>query len=266
MKTPWVHVYFRTNGAHDLLTDVHARWLWTAFERAFPDALIAMLMPNHAHLIVRRSKNVRLRFGAILGRFSLRFRDGLPGWQRIPEPDRIANTRILRRLYRYVALNPCRADLAADPLEWRWSTYRDVFGATAGPWTETGRVAAALDHPIDGFEPSLHHYVSSDTECKVGGTPPPVLPATGDNAPSLDTLYAAAAAALREPVHAAATNRQLRVLFIQAARATPHRTHAIAELAGCSVRTVQRNRQVERDEQALEAVRRCVAEGRFRNP
>jgi len=34
---------------------------------------------------------------------------------------------------RYVALNPVRAGLVADPTEWEWSTYAQLIGARA-PW------------------------------------------------------------------------------------------------------------------------------------
>ena len=43
----YVHATFRTAGHRDLLSHTHASWLWQSLERAFPQALQVLIMPNH---------------------------------------------------------------------------------------------------------------------------------------------------------------------------------------------------------------------------
>ncbi len=262
MATPWIHVTFRTAGHRDLLEPEHASWLWRGLERSFPGTLAACLMPNHAHLIVPVSPTIPRRVGALLGRFTRRFRDQPQAWQPVRLREPIADRQKLRYQFRYVALNGCRADLVDDPLVSLYSTYRDVMGAVARPWVAVDRVADAFGWPRRGFEEWLHTFVSSDPSCRVGGTPLPA--ANVPTAPSLDVVWAAVAAALRvDPVRVGSTPAA-RDLFIQvAARLGWSNSSQLATLVGCSRRTVHRARRRVADERAVGATLRCIAEPRF---
>ncbi len=93
----------------------------------------------------------------------------MPDWPPVEVGATVAEGRlkVLRDL-RYIALNPCRARLARDPLAWLWSTHRELFDAVADPWID--RTALAELSP--SFE-DLHTYVSGDPHVTVAGTQPP---------------------------------------------------------------------------------------------
>ena len=48
-----------------------AQWLWDALRKAFPDAVAAVLMPDHPHIIMPLGRQRRL--AAILGAFARTF-------------------------------------------------------------------------------------------------------------------------------------------------------------------------------------------------
>lgn len=263
MATRWTHIAFRTTGHRDLLDPAHASWLWRGLERSFPGALIACLMPNHAHLIVPVSPTIPRRLGALLGRFTRRFRDRPHAWEPVRLREPIADREKLRLDYRYVALNGCRANLVDDPLAWLHSTYRDVMGAVARPWVDVDRVADAFGWPRRDLARRLHAFVSSDPSCRVGGTP---LPCTRvPTAPSLDVVWSSVAAALRVDPKGVVSDRAARDLFIQVAAHLGWRSsEQLARIAGCSPRTVRRARAIRPDDCLAASVLRCVAEPRFR--
>ncbi len=162
----WIHWTAHTRAAHAPFRDIEAaRWMWRALERLFPDALSAALLLDHLHLVLpesQREKNARELRG-LLGASGQSL--GIPWlWQRLLEPEPLPNREHLRRTLRYVALNPCRDNLCRDPLEWPWSTYRDVLGATANPWTRAERLMTALKErgsPSE-FKVRFHAYVSGE--------------------------------------------------------------------------------------------------------
>src|SRR5687767_13208298 len=103
-----------------------ARWAWERLRQLYPDALAATLMPDHLHLVIPATENEH-RLGGFLGSVSRQL--GVRNlWQRLAIPTPLPNRKHLRRTVRYLALNPCRDQLCSDPLEWIWSTYRDVIG------------------------------------------------------------------------------------------------------------------------------------------
>jgi hypothetical protein len=98
----------------------------------------------------------------------------------------------------YDVLNPPRAGLVHDPLEWPWSTHRDVVGAVAEPWVSARRLAVAVGREPEGFGAWFHRYASRDRSVAIAGTPPP-RPAEPSRAPiySLADICRAAASATR---------------------------------------------------------------------
>lgn len=135
-------------------------------------------MPDHIHLVLHpdaAASPMRLQrqTAGILGAIS---RMARIDWQPISEPSCISDRKHLLRTLRYVVLNPCRSDLLKDPLRWRWSTYRDIFGATADPWL--GPIQAWHQLPNFGLRVRIHDYVSSDGDCDLSARVPPAPPAT----------------------------------------------------------------------------------------
>src|SRR5262249_23481118 len=80
---------------------------WAGLKTVFREALAAVLMPNHLHMILPTAERVSSRLSGVLQ---------FAQWQKIPPGVRIHDTKHLLRQLRYVALNPSRDGLARDPL------------------------------------------------------------------------------------------------------------------------------------------------------
>lgn len=145
-------------------THVEARGLWVCLTDGFPEARGLLLMPTHVHLDVPHcDPSDRLRDA--MSAFA-RWRNHLRGesggvWDPHPEARTPNDAAHARRLCRYTYLNPVRAAMAVDPLEWHWSLYRERLGLGFTP----------------GFSPDanprrLHRFVS-ENEVTMQGTPFP---------------------------------------------------------------------------------------------
>jgi hypothetical protein len=175
-----------------------ARWFWDRLRLAFPAALAAALMPDHFHLIAPHHPRAQDRLSAMLARLSQVHGLRAGTWEPVPEPELIPNRAHLRRQLRYVALNPCRDRLCRDPLEWLWSTHRDIAGAVFDPWVTSNAVAAVLGENSTGFFRRHHLYVSSDPSVSVTGTKiPQAAPPREFLEVGLPAIWTATAAAFR---------------------------------------------------------------------
>jgi len=206
-----------------LLSDFETGSLvWKRLRRVFVMALAAVLMPDHLHLLLYGSPaTVRQQLRTLVSGFrrskgpaaALRFRP-------IALPSVIAdNVKHCSRQIRYIALNPCRDGLAADPLAWPLSTYRDVMGGVVDPWVTADRLAETLRYPESGFRVALHRYISGDPSVHVDGTPMPVAaPATSIASAGLTAIAEAAAAATRGKPTDICARGQTRNAFLRLAR------------------------------------------------
>jgi hypothetical protein len=127
-------------------------------------------------------------------------------------PDRLH----LRRHIRYTHLNPCRAGLVRDPVEWEWSTHRDAIGATSDPWLDLKALNQLWNCPPRDFARVFHEYVSGDPTVSVGGTMLPILTPDLRVVATLERIEAAVLQSTRAP------RAELR------RRGSPHRTLALA--------------------------------------
>lgn len=174
--------------------------LWSSLRAAWPAALAVCLMPDHIHLIVEvGDPEATLRkLRSLLGGTTRRA-GGFRVWQPAPAAEKIPDAHHLLRQLRYVALNPCRAGLAADPLSWPWSTHRGTLGAEVDAWVPPQRLAHALAWqrvPDETLRQRLHDYVSMDPSVNVSGTqlPKEVPPSPVAKFPLTRILAAAVAA------------------------------------------------------------------------
>lgn len=160
------------------LNDEIASIGWASLKKAFPEAGAAVLMPDHIHLVLPPmnegvAQSSFRKFTGISGHLS---KTGRFEWQPIPDPTRIADLKHLLRTLRYVALNPCRPPaIVGDPLEWRWSTYRELFGGSVAPWPGVGPAWELSLKTRLGVR--IHDYVSTDPDVDLRGTLPPRPPA-----------------------------------------------------------------------------------------
>ena len=139
--------------------------VWGALRRQFPAAAAACLMPEHLHaFVLAQTEAIARRRLAFAIRGLARRRDvvGQIEWAQAKVKGIVAPGLKAARHARYVVLNPCRRGLVADPLEWAWSTHRDVVGAVVDPWVTCDALAYVCDRSSEGFRPWFHHYVCGD--------------------------------------------------------------------------------------------------------
>lgn len=272
----WAHfVAHARPGPISLCHHPVAEWLWRRLRHTFPRTAAAVLMPNHLHVLAATSSpsRDRLRLASLLGAMA---RSAPPladvRFDRVPAPELVEGSEKLVRMVRYIALNPCRARLADDPLAWPWSTHRDVVGAIADPWVTRSGLARALGRSPEGVTRWIHRYVSSDPSVSVRGTP---LPAAPDRA-TLPTLplgaaITAAAAATRSTEARARLRTPTRELFLGLAQHSGWRDVVLlAQATGMTPRGVRRslrrNAALSDDllDDALRAGSLCLGDPRLR--
>lgn len=265
---PYFHQVARLRPRNlSLIEPALAPRVWTALRRAFPLALLALLMPTHAHLIGagRDPDETRVCMARALG-CAIRGL-GKYTWEPLPPPEIMRDRTQLRRNLRYVAINPCKWGLVPDPLAWLWSSYRDLFGAITGPWIGPDRLAAALGNPDPDFPERWHRYVSSDRSVSESGTPAPnpiVFPLGELPVHGLQDILDSCAAAVRLPPDVALRRPDTRRLFVSLAQQSGWTDNAaIARFAGLSRRTVERARGTA-PSPFLHAALACLADPRFR--
>jgi REP element-mobilizing transposase RayT len=147
--------------------------LWGRLQNRFKTVAACVLMPNHLHLAMETTaaNEVRRTLSIELRAFTRRHYLGKGGiWEAVPEPEPIADAPKLKLLIRYIHLNPCRARLVADPLDWEWSTHRDYLSAASPSWVERGAMARLWKTRDADFSEVFHRYVSSDPSVRVDGT------------------------------------------------------------------------------------------------
>ena len=254
----------------EALNSEQASYVWDALRRGFPDALAAVLLPDHLHTIpdLDALAVARQRLAAVLSGVTRHWRWGRQGsheWRLAPARTLASNRDHLARDIRYLALNPCRAGLVGDPLEWLWSTHRDVVGAVADPWVSASRLAAALARPVAGFVRTHHAYVSGDPAVRVNGTrvPRPATPASM-TAFGLEHLCAATLAATRaraEGLRRRTLTRHLLVLM--AYRYRFGRPRVLAQLCQTSTQTIRALRDAALDQSVIDAAELCLGDPRL---
>ncbi|MBI5479363.1 MAG: hypothetical protein HY906_10930 [Deltaproteobacteria bacterium] len=268
-----VHLTARTRGGAPVLADpAVAGWLWRALRRGFPEALAAVLMPSHPHVVATAESPAaaRVRLARILGAAARRC--SRPGaepirWDPVPEPKVVTDREKLRRDVRYVIMNPCRARLVRDPLEWLWSTHRDVMGAVADPWVPAAKLARAFEQPVGGFRNAVHRYVSGDPSCDVRGSPPPrPAPAVEHSRYPLQRIAAAALAATRAAPEALRSRTRTRAAFVLlASQQGWHDPGELARFCGLKLRAVYHRRGHDEPE-LLTAAALCLGDDRLLKP
>lgn len=263
---PIVHLAVRsTPGVAPFESFEAASWTWSRMRACFPSALGAMLMPNHLHLVtgtddVRASRRLLARVVGHLQRWWAR---GCELWERVRMPKIVVVGKSLFQELRYVALNPTRAGLCRDPLEWPWTTHRDVMGAVVDPWIDVERLAKALCTSAEKLRAKWHNYVSGDPSVSISGTPPPE-PAAATAVPTrpLHEILCAVAAALRVPVNRLRYDARARPLVVALARSQGWTDNArLATALDTSVRNIQRTGPA--DPAALRAVELCLGDRRL---
>ena len=237
---------------------------WRKLRLCFPEALSAVLMPNHLHLLLPKNTDAAVawhRLKVLISRSQLR-------WEAVPMPELIQDPKHARRQARYIALNPCRSGLAGDPLEWQWSTYRGYFGALANPWVDPKKLAALYERSsLHTFLPWFHEYVSSDNTVRTTGTP--FLKSTSSSEIRhypLEQIILAVLAAAEESPAILKTRQQTsirRAIIHLAAESGWNQTRLLAEQFHTTPRSVQYLRKDAPNPKLMQAARVCLGDARM---
>jgi hypothetical protein len=245
-----------------------ARWLWPRLQALVPDALGAALMPTHAHLFAELRVLVAMRrsVACLLGAFA-REHDLGELWMPIEAPQAVTTLDKRWRMARYLHLNPCRpsklageyVQLARDPLDYPWTTHRDVLGMVTEPWVDAKRLAHELGADRRSFEEEFHRYVSSDPHVAADGTPLPRLLDPDAALAPLGLVEQAACMAWRSSCGELHARTATRTTFV--ALAWRHGWRDVARLASrCACRPAAIRRMVARcPERWRSAADRCLA-------
>ncbi len=185
------HLVVRTLGGKSLLTErSHCAWVWRNLRRVFPEAWICVIMPDHIHLVCDSDDPAELlwKFSTVLRGLSTHMGKGAV-WERVPNPEPVRNYSHFLRTFRYVVLNPCRDRLCSDPLEWEWSSYRDLFGAVVDPWITWSRLEGVLRRSSVKSLVALHEWISGDPSVEVTGTAAPKVSSVANEAAFFDLMH-----------------------------------------------------------------------------
>ncbi len=242
----------------------NAAWLWAHLRPAFPNALAAVLMPNHPHLVARVADVSRAveSFTKVLGALARRVKGPRPIWEPIPKPKILSPNKLVGEMA-YVLLNPTHAGIVSDPLAWLFSTHLDVVGAVADPWVTFDALLPYMPSSIRTAE-QLHAFVSDDRSVARRGAPFPT-PAkdTAMASRTLDEILRAAVVATRGGVDDHRRRGPTRDVFVSlATRQGWTDAHRLATLCGVTTETV---RAIQRaaPPSALEAARLCLGDRRL---
>lgn len=169
----WFHFVSRAEHPHRPFDQrIHCVKTWWRLKKQFPRAYACILMPNHVHMILETDALADdwRRFRAVTGQVPVPWQAG-----QIPSKP-IPDSKHLWRQIRYVHLNPCRARICLDPLQWEWSTYQDYMGAAWPQWPDLDRVRSALGwRNGSDWEATIHRLTSPDPTVAVAGTAPPLF-------------------------------------------------------------------------------------------
>jgi hypothetical protein len=231
-------------------------------------------MPNHLHLATPApvTEDARWALANLIGALQ---RSDSPAaanrWEPVEMPARMDGPQKISRGVRYIVLNPSRAGLAKDPLQWPWTTHRDLVGAVVDPWVTPEQLAPYLlsrkDVPRDSVTRWLHSYISSDPHVDVNGSVFP-LPAPRASLPAyaLTDIVAAAASATRATPKDVRRRTPTRTIFLHLAQQVGWRDIALlAQACDMTPRGVRWS-LFHTAPAGLEAALLCLGDPRLRIP
>jgi hypothetical protein len=212
-----------------------------------PDIFSLVFMADHLHLVA--PPGLQRRLGRVAGSFAGRF--GVYFHLLDPEP---ANSwPIVARMMRYGYYNAVRAAMVDDPWSWRWSTLRDLAGATYPVWTPLSTVAEAF-----GQAPA--HVLRTLTT--LGDHRPPLPSRSRPHVATVPAIRSATSSALRISLSATMATVQSRRLVVQASDAiNPLSARRLGAVLGLGERTIYRLRGTRAS--GLRAVLACLADPRL---
>ncbi len=252
------------SGTRPFLDRYRCGWAWEKLRHIFPQIHASILMPNHFHVSAdslnpgRDRESIARTFAQMKG---IR-------WEPIPEETRASGTQNVLRQIRYILLNPCRKRLSRDPLEWEWSSYRDLLSLVKSPWVTFRQLQTRIKDPNLASLTAFHAFVSSDISVRLEGTAPPGVGVTAYEiwATSLLAADQAVRQWLRSPAERCSRTPMLRRTFVQfATRGLGKRPSELLDYLDLRRETVSRmaNRKVLLDGRDAARLRLLFSDSRF---
>ncbi len=240
--------------------------------RRFPKVMACVLMPNHIHIVLASPhlSITRTQLSIELRAWARRHFPGQSVWGKPHASEPISDILHLKRRIRYVHLNPCRSHLCNDPLQWEWSTHRDLAGLTHPCWMDLDGLAKLLRIQKGMMPRALHQYISADPSTQVEGTPWVTPYCAPEVILELSSLIQAAAIATRSSKSSGLKTYQIRKLIAQSASQLKIReTQRLAKLMGVTARqfqTLKRRKPSSAEQLAVRAVLQILCDPRLREP
>jgi REP element-mobilizing transposase RayT len=126
-----------------------------------------VLMTNHFHLVVQTpepnlSKGMQWLNGTYAGWFNRQYKRSGHLFQGRFKSFLIEKETYLREVLRYVVLNPVRAQMAALPEQYEWSSYRATAGLEAAePWLDIDSIRAIFDPDAEAARLIYRDFVTA---------------------------------------------------------------------------------------------------------
>lgn len=154
------HVTSRGNAQQNIFEDNADRRRWLAvFDGVCShfnwECYSYCLMGNHYHLLIETpegnlSKGMRQLNGVYTQHFNRSHKRVGHLYQGRFKAILVDKDSYLRELSRYIVLNPVRANLVENALDWPWSSYRATIGLTPSPtWLNTRQTLSVFDPNLD---------------------------------------------------------------------------------------------------------------------
>jgi len=115
---------------YNIILKTDANWLKEYSEKYKVDIHAWVMMTNHVHLLCTpRQEEAVSRMMQALGRryvryFNFEYQRSGTLWEGRYKSCLVQEERYLLEVYRYIELNPVRAEMVTDPGEYRWSSYK----------------------------------------------------------------------------------------------------------------------------------------------
>ena len=169
------HVMLRGNGGQDIFKDNADRSRFCQlFQYASEKHQLNIhgfcLMGNHVHLVIQpRTSNLTAGMHSLAFRYAQHFNKKYKRrgylYQGRYKAVLVQSGTYLRRLVRYVHLNPVRARIVQRPEEYLWSSHRAYIGNGDYTWLNRTLVLDAFGGEFDGGVESLSLYTQMDDDC-----------------------------------------------------------------------------------------------------
>ena len=140
-------------------TPAHREKLFRTLRKHFPRAIVCVVLPKEAHLIVDESD-----IGTTHNKLLKSLHKSFPWvqWDTTLRPRSFEQASRELVAIRALLLLPCKRGLSKSPFQWNWSTALDLFGARTDPWTPMEFIENRYGENRSHFGQKLHDYIMSD--------------------------------------------------------------------------------------------------------